>query len=194
MTPTFFASQSELRAWFIDNHEKATELLVGFYRVGAGKPSITWSESVDEAICFGWIDGVRRSIDETSYMIRFTPRKPKSIWSAVNIQKVENLSRLGLMAPAGMAAFAKREESKSKVYSFEQDSVQLDPVTEATFRQNERAWNWFSTQAPSYQKAAIWWVMGAKQEATKQKRLVELMRDSESRVRVKQFRRPTDPK
>jgi uncharacterized protein YdeI (YjbR/CyaY-like superfamily) len=98
------------------------------------------------------------------------------------------------MVPAGLAAFAKREESKSKVYSFEQDSVQLDPVTEATFRQNERAWNWFSTQAPSYRKAAIWWVMGAKQEATKQKRLVELMRDSESRVRVKQFRRPTDPK
>ncbi|WP_234736872.1 YdeI/OmpD-associated family protein [Tellurirhabdus bombi] len=194
MTPTFFTTQSELRAWFMENHEKETELLVGFYKVGAGKASITWSESVDEAICFGWIDGVRRSIDETSYMIRFTPRKAKSIWSAVNIKKVQDLSSLGLMAPAGLAAFEKREESKSKVYSFEQDSVQLDAIAEATFRQNEAAWTWFNTQAPSYRKAAIWWVMSAKQEVTKQKRLTELIQDSEERVRLKQFSRTTASK
>src|SRR6187549_476911 len=123
--PTFFATQSDFRKWLEKNHSKATELFVGFYKVDSGKPSMTWSESVDQAICFGWIDGVRKSIDKDSYFIRFTPRKPTSIWSAINIKKVEELTKQGLMQPAGLASFEKRTEGKSRIYSFEQEKVEL---------------------------------------------------------------------
>ena len=124
--PKFFSRQSDLRKWFEKNHVKETELWIGYHKVRSGKPSITWSQSVDEAVCFGWIDGIRKSIDETSYVIRFTPRKPKSTWSAVNIQKVAELSKNGLMSQAGLAAFEKREEAKSKIYSFEQKIIKFD--------------------------------------------------------------------
>ena len=119
MKPVFFPTQLDFRKWLDKNHKKETELLVGYYKVDSGKLSLTWSESVDQAICFGWIDGIRRSIDRESYSIRFTPRKPKSIWSAINIKKVEDLTKLGLMKPKGIAAFNKREESNSKIYSYE---------------------------------------------------------------------------
>src|SRR3954466_13273011 len=119
MTPTFFTKQSDFRKWLQKNHKKETELLVGFYKVNSGKPSMTWSESVDEALCFGWIDGVRRTIDETAYQIRFTPRKASSIWSAVNIKKVEELKKKGLMKEAGLEAFSKRKEERSAIYSHE---------------------------------------------------------------------------
>src|SRR6188768_1423197 len=125
--PTFFAKQSDFRKWLQKNHKKETELLVGYYKVGSGKPSMTWSESVDEALCFGWIDGVRKSIDNESYQIRFTQRKPTSIWSAVNIQKIETLTKQGLIQSAGLASFENRKENRSKIYSYENEDVKFSP-------------------------------------------------------------------
>ena len=184
MKPMFFASQTDFRTWLAANHAKETELLVGFYKVGSGKPSMTWSQSVDEALCFGWIDGVRRSVDADSYCIRFTPRKSKSIWSAVNIQKIEDLIRQGLMHPAGLAAFEKREESKSKIYAYEQEVVSLTDEFETEFKSNEKAWAFFRKQAPSYQKVAVHWIMSGKQSATQKSRLTKLITASEAGVRI----------
>ena len=184
MTPMFFASQADFRTWLSANHDKETELLVGFYKVGSGKPSITWSQSVDEALCFGWIDGVRRSVDADSYCIRFTPRKPKSIWSAVNIQKIEDLTRQGFMQPAGLAAFEKRKESNSKIYAYEQEAVSLTDEFESEFKANEKAWTFFRKQAPSYQKLAVHWIMSGKQAITQKSRLAKLISASESGLRI----------
>jgi uncharacterized protein YdeI (YjbR/CyaY-like superfamily) len=185
LSPTFFATKSELRKWFEKNHQKAKELLVGFYKVGTKKPSITWSESVDEAICFGWIDGVRKSIDADSYCIRFTPRKPGSIWSAINIKKVEALSKQGLMQASGLEAFSKRQEHKSRIYSYEKESSSLPEDFLKKFKANKKAWNYFQSMAPSYQKTCIHWVTSAKQDATKTKRLEELIRDSGAERKIK---------
>ena len=184
MTPKFFAKQIDFRRWLEANHDKETELLVGFYKVGSGKPSMNWSQSVDEALCFGWIDGVRRSIDAESYSIRFTPRKEKSIWSAVNIKKVAELIEKELMQPAGLAAFAKREESKSKIYTYENAPAKLSGEFEKRFKANEKAWQFFSAQAPSYQKRAIYWIMTAKQAATKENRFERLVGESENRRKI----------
>ena len=126
MRPKFFANGAELRKWFEKNHDKEKELWLGFYKTTSGKPSVTWPGSVDQALCFGWIDGVRKSLGEDSYVIRFTARKPGSIWSAINIKKVEELTKLGLMHTAGIDAFLKRDKKKSRVYSFEQENIQLD--------------------------------------------------------------------
>ena len=183
--PTFFPTQSAFRKWLEKNHDKEKELLVGFYKVSCGKQSITWSESVDEAICFGWIDGVRKSIDEESYSIRFTPRKPTSIWSAINIKKVEELSQKGLMHPAGLAAFAKRKENKSRIYSYEKEAAVLRNDFMKKFKANKKAWKFFQSMAPSYQRTAIHLVMNAKQEITKIKRLDELIKDSEAERKIK---------
>lgn len=180
MQPTFFSKQSEFRKWLEKNHDKESELAVGFYKVGSGKPSMTWSESVDQALCFGWIDGVRKSIDKDSYQIRFTQRKPTSIWSAVNIQKMEELTKQGLMQPAGLASFEKRKESKSKIYSHEKAEVNFSPEFEKQFKANKKAWDYFELLAPSYRKTSTHWVMSAKQEATQIKRLSELIKDSEA--------------
>jgi uncharacterized protein YdeI (YjbR/CyaY-like superfamily) len=177
--PIFFAKQSDFRKWLAKNHKKESELLVGFYKIDSGKPSLTWSQSVDEALCFGWIDGVRKSIDKDSYQIRFTQRRPTSIWSAVNIQKMEELTRQGLMQPAGLACFEKRTETKSKIYAFENAEVKFLPGFEKQFRANKKAWDYFQSLAPSYRKPSANWVMSAKQEATKIKRLNELITDSE---------------
>ncbi|HXR83036.1 MAG TPA: YdeI/OmpD-associated family protein [Hanamia sp.] len=187
LVPTFFSTKSELRKWFEKNHRKAEELLVGFYKVGTKKSSITWSESVDEAICFGWIDGVRRSIDNESYCIRFTPRKTGSIWSAINIKKVEVLSKQGLMQPSGIAAFEKRQENKSRIYSYEKESPSLPDDFLKKFKANKKAWNYFQSMAPSYQKTCIHWIIDAKQEATKIKRLEELICDSEAGRKIKRL-------
>lgn len=191
MEPKYFKNPAEWRKWLEKNHEKEAEILVGFYKTGTGRPSITWPESVDQALCFGWIDGVRRGIDEDSYTIRFTPRKASSIWSAVNIKKVEALTKQGLMRPAGIAAFERRKDHKSQVYSFEQnpEHLVLPPAFEKEFKQNKMAWTFFSGSAPSYRKAAIWWVISAKQEATRQKRFKELVADSAQGLRVKPLRR-----
>jgi uncharacterized protein YdeI (YjbR/CyaY-like superfamily) len=176
--PTFFAKQADFRKWLQKNHKKETELLVGFYKVDSGKPSMTWSQSVDEALCFGWIDGVRKSIDKDSYQIRFTQRKPTSIWSAINIKKVEELTKQGLMQGAGFASFEKRRENKSKIYSYEKDEVELTPNLKRQFKANKKAWEYFQSLAPSYRKVSAHWVMSAKQETTQIKRLNQLISDS----------------
>jgi uncharacterized protein YdeI (YjbR/CyaY-like superfamily) len=177
MEPVFFAKQADFRKWLLKNHKKETELLVGFYKVGSGKPSMSWSESVDVALCFGWIDGVRKSIDKDSYQIRFTQRKPTSIWSAINIKKVEELTTAGLMHPAGLESFEKRIESKSRIYSHEKEEVELPRDFKKQFKANKKAWDYFQSLAPSYKKVSIHWVMSAKQEATRIKRLNQLIAD-----------------
>ncbi len=184
-TPIFFPTQSSFRKWLEKYHDKSSELLVGFYKVKSGKESMSWSESVDEAICFGWIDGVRKSIDAESYSIRFTPRKPGSIWSAINIQKIENLSKQGLMHPAGIAAFEKRKEHKSRIYSYEKPPEHLSEDFLKKFQSNKKAWKYFQSMAPSYQRTAIHLVMNAKQESTRLKRLAELINDSEAERKIK---------
>lgn len=184
MKPTFFETQSDFRKWLEENHDKETELIVGYYKVGSGKPSMNWSQSVDEALCFGWIDGVSRSIDAESYCLRFTPRKAKSIWSAVNIKKVAELTEKGLMKPAGIAAFAKREESKSKIYAYENEPAKLSEEFEAKFKANEKAWTFFEKQANWYRKQMLYWVMSAKQEATRQNRLERLINASENEKKL----------
>jgi uncharacterized protein YdeI (YjbR/CyaY-like superfamily) len=180
MTPIFFANQQEFRKWLTKNHKKETELLVGFYKVGSGKPSMSWSESVDQALCFGWIDGVKHSLGNESYQIRFTPRKKTSIWSAVNIKKVENLIAQELMKPEGLASFENRKEHLSKIYSFEKEEVTFSPEFEKQFKANKKAWTYFQSLAPSYRKPSSNWVMSAKQESTQLKRLLELITDSEA--------------
>ena len=178
MDVTFFESPSAFRTWLEENHNTAQELWVGFHKKSSGKSSITWPESVDEALCFGWIDGVRKSIDENSYRIRFTPRKPGSIWSAVNIKRVGELAQLGRIQPAGLKAFEKRIERQSGRYSYE-NAAELDDAYEQQFRANQKAWDFFQTRPASYRRAAIWWVITAKKEETKLKRLATLIEDSE---------------
>jgi len=188
MTPTYFATQLEFREWLEKNHDKQKELLVGFYKVDSGKPSLTWPESVDQALCFGWIDGIRKSIDSESYCIRFTPRKPKSIWSAINIRKVEQMNKLGLMHPEGLLAFERRNEQKSEIYSYENKPEKLIYEYEFQLKSNQKAWEFFQSQPPSYQKTASYWVMSAKQEMTRQKRMNELIADSEKGLKIKPLR------
>jgi uncharacterized protein YdeI (YjbR/CyaY-like superfamily) len=185
MEPIFFATPADLRAWLEQNHSTAKELVVGFYRKGSGRPSITWSEAVDQALCFGWIDGVRHSLDSESYTNRFTPRRPGSNWSAVNIRKVEELAKAGLMQPAGLAAFGRRQEAKSSVYSYEQRyEARLTPEQEERFRAHPEAWEYFQSQPPSYRQSAIWWVVSAKREETRTRRLAALIEDSANGRRV----------
>jgi uncharacterized protein YdeI (YjbR/CyaY-like superfamily) len=188
MKPTFFATPADLRDWFNQHHESETELLVGFYKKDSGKPSITWPESVDEALCVGWIDGIRRGLDDESYTIRFTPRKPRSIWSAVNIARVEALTNEGRMKAAGLKAFERRRENKSGIYSHEQrDQIELSEAETKAFQANEKAWDFFESQPGSYRKAVFWWIVSAKKEETRAKRLASLIDDSANGRRIKQF-------
>ena len=180
MKPIFFKDQDEFRKWLTKNHKKETEVFVGFYKVGSGKPSVTWSQAVDQALCFGWIDGVRRSIDEKSYCNRFTPRRSTSNWSNINIKKVEALTKAGLMKPAGQKAFELRKESRSGIYSFGNDEIEFSPEFEKQFKANKTAWKYFQTLAPGYRKLSKNWVMSAKQEATQLKRLAKTIKDSEA--------------
>lgn len=184
MEPTFFATQAAFREWLEKHHKKETELLVGFYKVNSGKPSMTWSQSVDQALCFGWIDGVRKSIDNESYSIRFTPRRRSSIWSAINIQKVEELNKAGLMTPEGQKAFDLRTENKSRIYSHEKKPAILDPNYESQFKMNPIAWEFFNAQAPSYKKVMTHWIMTAKQEKTRLSRLEKTIQISEQQKRM----------
>jgi uncharacterized protein YdeI (YjbR/CyaY-like superfamily) len=178
MKPIFFPSPSDLRKWFDEHHTTDQELLVGFYRKSSDRPSITWPESVDEALCYGWIDGIRKSVDDTSYTIRFTPRKPGSIWSSVNIQRAQALIENGRMQPAGLKAYQARKENRSGIYSYEQRSAELPEPYVQQLRQNEAAWEFFQVQPPSYRKAAGWWVVSAKHEETRRRRLAQLIEDS----------------
>ena len=188
MKPTFFATPTDLRAWFSKNHESEAELLVGFYKKDSGKASITWPESVDEALCVGWIDGIRRSLGDESYTIRFTPRKSGSIWSAVNIARVEALSKEGRMQAAGLEAYKKRKENKSGIYSHEQrDQIELSEAETKALQANEKAWDFFQSQSASYRKGALWWVVSAKKEETRAKRVATLIDDSANGRQIKQF-------
>jgi uncharacterized protein YdeI (YjbR/CyaY-like superfamily) len=181
MTATkFFKTQKDFHKWLEKNHSKFQELIVGFYKVNSGKPSIRYQEALDEALCFGWIDGIRRNIDEISYSIRFTPRRPKSYWSAVNTKRVAELAKLGLMQPSGLKTFNGRDKKKTERYSNERKNVKLDPEYEKRFKMNKKAWEFFQSKPPSYQKPAVWWIMSAKQEETRLKRLTQLIEDSEN--------------
>jgi uncharacterized protein YdeI (YjbR/CyaY-like superfamily) len=187
MAPVFFASPAEWRKWLEKHHNDQKEILVGFYKRDSGKPSITWPESVDAALCFGWIDGVRRRIDDVSYSIRFTPRKSHSIWSVVNIKRVAELTREGLMQPTGQKAFDARKEARSGIYAFEQKEVAFEPTQRKQFQNNEAAWNFFRKTSPTYQKTATWWVVSAKRKETKAKRLQQLMEASEQEQLLSRF-------
>jgi len=177
-TPLFFPTAADFRAWLDQHAATATDVVVGFYKRGTGLPSLDWPESVDEALCHGWIDGVRTRIDEKSYKIRFTPRKPTSIWSAVNIARVEALTREGRMREAGLAAFERRSDSRSRVYAHEQDEVEFTPAQEVAFRHHPAAWEFFRAQAPSYQRRTIWHVLSAKKTDTQLNRLNQLIEAS----------------
>jgi uncharacterized protein YdeI (YjbR/CyaY-like superfamily) len=180
----FFKTPANFREWLQKNHGSKKELLVGFYRKGSGKKSITWPESVEQALCFGWIDGIRKSIDEESYSIRFTPRKAGSNWSAVNLDKIKLLKKKKLLQPAGEKIFNERKSSKNQ-YSYEKKPVKLNVIYEKRFKENERAWKWFSAMPTYYRKTAIHWVMSAKKEETREKRLNTLIADSEHGRKIK---------
>jgi uncharacterized protein YdeI (YjbR/CyaY-like superfamily) len=184
MAPVFFRNQIEFRAWLEKNHKNESELLVGYYKVGTDKPSMTWSQSVDEAICFGWIDGIRRSIDNERYCIRFTPRKSTSIWSNININKVKELKEKGLMKQSGLDVFNNRKIAKSGIYSFENGPAKLNENFEGIFKANKEAWEFFIKQAPSYQKTIIHWIMSAKQETTQLSRLNKTIIASENQKKI----------
>ena len=185
----FFRTPSDFRRWLHQHHATARELIVGFYKTGSGKPSITWPESVDEALCYGWIDGIRRRVDDLSYSIRFTPRKASSTWSAINIRRVQALTKEGRMRPAGLTAYQARKENKSGIYSYEQRSATLVEPYATRLRRNKAAWAFFRAQSPSYQKVANWWVVSAKQEATRLRRLERLIEDSAHGRTIPQFTR-----
>jgi uncharacterized protein YdeI (YjbR/CyaY-like superfamily) len=178
VSPKFFKSPSAFNKWLAANHAKSKELWVGFYNKKSGKPSITWPESVDEALCFGWIDGVRKNIDEESYKIRFSPRKPGSIWSAVNNRNVARLIKEKRVQPAGLKAFAARKENRSGIYSYEQRSPELVEPYLGKLKQNKAAWKFFQDQPPGYRKIMNWWVVSAKQETTRLKRIEKLIEES----------------
>jgi uncharacterized protein YdeI (YjbR/CyaY-like superfamily) len=176
--PTFFATPADFRRWLQKNHAKAGELLVGFHKRATGKPSITWPESVDEALCFGWIDGVRRSLGEESYTIRFTPRRARSIWSAVNIGRAKELTRLKRMRPAGLKAFQARNDERSAIYSYERKTAALTGAYLEQLQANPAAWAFFQGRPPWYQRAVAHWIVSAKQEPTRARRLATLIADS----------------
>lgn len=183
MKPKFFSLPDQFRQWLEQNHDSASELLVGFHKKSSGKTSITYAEALDEALCFGWIDGVRRNLNETSYTIRFTPRKPKSIWSLVNVRHVERLKKEGRMQPAGLEAFARRDPERTGIYAFENAPRELSPAYEKIFRQNKKAWEFFEKQPPYNKRTTIHWVMSAKKEETQVRRLKQLIENSENGVR-----------
>ena len=175
MKPIFFTNQFEFRSWLEKNHKTSTEILVGFYKVGTGKPTITWSESVDQALCFGWIDSIRRTVVAESYSIRFTPRNPKSIWSEVNIKKTELLIESCMMTPTGMELFENRKEDNSKLYSYENKPVELSAEMQLKFESNPEAFAYFQKQSNTYKRTSYFWILSAKRPETQQARLEKLI-------------------
>ena len=189
MKITYFRSPADFGRWLEDHHATMKELWVGLYKKASGKPSITYSEAVDEAVCCGWIDGVRRRVDETAYTVRFTPRQPKSQWSAVNLKRVERLSAQRRMRPAGLKAFEGATEQERK-YSFEQPrESRLRAADEHRFRRNRKAWDYFQAQPPWYRRTATFWVVSAKKEDTRERRLSALIADSEAGKEIKPLTR-----
>jgi uncharacterized protein YdeI (YjbR/CyaY-like superfamily) len=190
MKTLFFATPADFRSWLEKNHVTEKEASIGLYKRDCGKASITWPESVDAALCYGWIDGVRNSIDEISYRIRFTPRKPTSTWSSINVKRVSELTKLGLMHPAGVKAFKARKGDKTGIYAYEQrKSAKLSRDHEKQFRANQKAWKFFQSQPAWYRRTAIYRVISAKQEETRLRRLAQLIADSERGVAIKELRR-----
>jgi len=186
LKPKFFRTSADFETWLQKNYATATELWVGFYKKDSGKPSITWPESVDQALCFGWIDGIRKSVDEISYQIRFTPRRRGSIWSAINIKRAKELVRQERMRPSGLNAFAARIENKSGIYSYEQRSTELAEPYAQLLKKNETASNFFEIQPASYRKMIAWWIVSAKREETRMARLAKLISESAKRKRLLQ--------
>jgi uncharacterized protein YdeI (YjbR/CyaY-like superfamily) len=187
----FFESPAELRAWFEANHEAATELWLGYHLKRTGRPSVTWQDVVDQELCFGWIDSVRYSLGDDRSAQRITPRRKGSVWSAVNIRRFQELERLGLVHPRGRAAFEKRDEARSRIYSYENRSLGFDEGREKEFRKNRAAWKFFESQAPSYRKTAAYWVMSAKRDATRKRRIEQLVEHSRKGERLPQFVSPS---
>ena len=193
MEPTFFATPEDFRAWLEESHDTEGELLVGFHKKGSGRPSITWPESVDQALCFGWIDGVRRRIDDASYSIRFTPRTQRSTWSAVNLKRVGELTELGLMRPAGVAAFERRSGDRTAIYAYEQrKTAKLDAGQERRFKASPQAWKWFQAQPAGYRRTAAYWVNSAKRPQTRERRLEQLIEDSAAGRTIRSLTRPSE--
>ena len=186
-SPTHFASGREFRAWLAQNHASVSELWVGFYKKSAKRQGTTYGEALDEALCYGWIDGVRYSVDALRYKIRFTPRKPKSIWSQVNVRHVERLKKVGKMARPGLEAFQAREEYRTGIYAFEQKRRGLAAKHKKLFRANKAAWEFFACQAPWYQRTVGHWVGSAKRQDTQMRRLERLIKDSENGRRIDQL-------
>lgn len=184
LTPTFFDSAAAFRAWLARHHDSANELLVGFHKVGSGRSTMTYKEALDEALAFGWIDGVRRRVDDESYTIRFTPRKPTSIWSAVNIERVKELEAAGRMMPPGRAAFAKRDEKRSAIYSYERGHAELDAASRRAFAKNKNALAFYTQQAPWYRRTTAHWILSAKRPETRARRLETLIDYSARRERL----------
>ncbi len=187
MQPTFFRSAAEFHAWLGANHATAKELLLGIFKTSSGKAGITYKEALDEALCFGWIDGVRTGLDEERYSIRFSPRKPRSIWSRINIRRATELEAEGRLQPPGLEAFRARDEKRTQLYSFENAPRELDPVYEKKLRANKAAWAFYQAQAPFYQRGTKWWVMSAKKEETRLRRLAQLIEACEKGERLGQF-------
>lgn len=187
MDPIFFETPADFRAWLADNHASAESLWVGFYKKGSGRKSMTWPEAVDEALCYGWIDSVRKGIDAESYANRFTPRKKGSVWSAVNIARIQALTEAGRMQPTGHAAFRARKEDRSGIYSHEQGDVELPEPYLGLLQAHPAAWRFHQQQPPSYRKAVNWWVASAKKDETRRKRLDSLLAYSARSERVPQF-------
>lgn len=182
--PRYFATPAALRAWFKRHHTSAAELLLGYWKVGSGQPGVTWPESVDEALCVGWIDGIRRRIDDQRYTIRFTPRRPGSVWSQINVRRVGELIAEGRMQPAGLAVFEDRGEKHQRGYSFSDRAEHFPPELEAAFRAEAGAWAFFERQPPGYRRTAIHWVSSPKLEVTRLKRLATLIADSAAGLRL----------
>ena len=182
--PVFFRGAADFRRWLHKHHDRAPEVFVGFYKKDSGKKGITYREALDEALCFGWIDGVRRRVDESSYTNRFSPRTKRSIWSAVNIERVGELRKLGRMAAPGERAFEGRDEARAKQYSYERETCELAPAYQKRFKQQPDAWTFFQAQPPYYRRVASWYVMGAKKEETRLRRLERLIADSKKARRI----------
>ena len=191
---TYFASPAEFRRWLARHHESAAELWVGFHRKDAGRPTLTWPESVAEALCVGWIDGLRKRVDETRYAIRFTPRKPGSTWSAVNVRLMETLIAEGRVLPAGLRAWERRREARTGIYSYEQrGEATFEPAMEREFRRERAAWAFWESQPPGYRRLTTWWVVSARRPETRARRLAELIESSAAGRRVRGLERKPEP-
>jgi uncharacterized protein YdeI (YjbR/CyaY-like superfamily) len=191
LKPRFFATPAAFRAWLERHHADTTELWVGFYKRDSGRPGITWPESVDEALCFGWIDGVRKSLSEESYVIRFTPRRQTSRWSEVNLRRMAALIAEGRVRPAGREAYDRRDEEASRAYSYEQrHTAELPRPFEKRFRAHREAWRWFQEQPPGYRRIAVWYVVSAKREETRERRFGVLLDASARGERIGLLQRP----